>query len=90
MTDTIKVIKEILSKLRASPSMKAELSDTADLLNDVCLDSLELLQFMLEVEAKMLIRIDFEKLDYLYLSSISTLANFLDSMPARQTQTNLP
>jgi acyl carrier protein len=82
MSATIKIVKEVLAHLRADPRMVDTLSDTADLINDVSLDSLELLQLMLEVESRLAVRIDFEKLEYSDLSSIAVLANFLDAMPS--------
>lgn len=82
MSATIKVVKEVVAHLRSDPALIDELSDTADLINDVSLDSLELLQLMLEIEARLAVRIDFEKLEYSDLSSITVLANFLDSMPS--------
>ena len=81
MSTTIRIVKEVLAHLRSDPALVDKLSDTADLINDVSLDSLELLQLMLEVEARLAVRIDFEKLEYSDLSSITVLANFLDSMP---------
>jgi acyl carrier protein len=45
------------------------------------LDSLELLQFMLEVEATLGIEVDFARLDYEQLGSLTDLAAFLDGMP---------
>jgi acyl carrier protein len=50
-------------------------------ISDVGLDSLELLQFMLEIEASLAIEVDFERLSYDHLGSLTDLASFLDSMP---------
>jgi acyl carrier protein len=84
MMTTVTAIKEILGKLRGTPQLAAELSDTADLVDGLALDSLEMLQFMLELEERLAIRIDFERLEFSYLRSIRTLAEFLDTMRARQ------
>ena len=89
MTNTINTIKSILGQLRASPEMASQLSDSADLVNDIELDSLELLQFLLEIEANLDIKIDFESLEYSHLNSISILATFLDTLPSRRTGKNL-
>jgi acyl carrier protein len=86
MTSTVAAIKEIIAKLRGSPELATELSDTADLVNGLALDSLEMLQFMLELEDRLAIRIDFDRLEFSYLRSIRTLADFLDTMPAREPQ----
>ena len=83
MTATVGAIKEILARLRGAPELAASLADTADLVDGLALDSLEMLQFMLELEDRLAIRIDFEQLEFSYLRSIRTLADFLDTMPAR-------
>lgn len=83
MTTEIKAIKDIIEKLKRVPGLAAELPDTADILDGVGLDSLELLQFMLELEERLAIQIDFDKLEYSYLRSIQTLAEFLETMPSR-------
>ena len=83
MTAEIRAIKEIVAKLKDAPDLATSLADTADLLDGVGLDSLELLQFMLELEERLAIRIDFDRLEYAYLGSIRTLAEFLATMPRR-------
>jgi acyl carrier protein len=87
MTTTVVAIKQILAKLRGVPALASDLPDTADLVNGLSLDSLEMLQFMLEVEDRLAIRIDFDQLEFSYLRSIRALADFLDTMPARQPPT---
>ncbi|MEA3215999.1 MAG: acyl carrier protein [Acidimicrobiia bacterium] len=80
MTPTIATIKQILATIKADPDAPSAMLDDADIVNDVGLDSLELLQFMLELEARLSIRIDFERLEYEHLSSIRILADVLDTM----------
>lgn len=84
MTETVTTIKGIIARLRDSPELARELPDDADLVGALALDSLEMLQFMLELEERLAIRIDFECLEFSYLRSIRALADFLDTMPARQ------
>lgn len=84
MTTTVATIKEIVAKLRGNPQLADEMTDTADLVDGLALDSLEMLQFMLELEDRLAIRIDFDRLEFSYLRSIRTLADFLDTMPARR------
>jgi acyl carrier protein len=78
---TVKDLKEVLAGLIGDPELAQTLHDTASLLTDVSLDSLELLQFMLEIEASLGIEVDFERLSYEHLGSLVELASFLDSMP---------
>jgi acyl carrier protein len=83
VTNTVAAIKEIIAKLRDAPKLATELADTADLIDHLQLDSLEMLQFMLELEERLAIRIDFDRLEFSYLHSIHTLADFLNTMPPR-------
>jgi acyl carrier protein len=77
---TVITLKDVLADLRGDPDLK-NLPDTASVLGDVGLDSLELLQFMLETEATLEIEVDFERLSYDHFESLAELATFLDSMP---------
>ena len=77
---TVVALKDVLADLRGDPDLR-NLPDTASVISDVGLDSLELLQFMLEIEAGLAIEVDFERLSYDHLESLADLASFLDSMP---------
>ena len=86
--NTIVAIKSVLEKIKKTPGLAGELSDTANIIDDVGLDSLEMLQFMLEIEAQMAIQIDFDILEYEHLHSITTLAELLMTMPVRSETAN--
>ncbi len=58
-------------------------------LDGVGMDSLELLQFMLELEERLAIQIDFDRLEYSYLHSIQMLAEFLATMPPRRAPASI-
>jgi acyl carrier protein len=77
---TVVALKDVLAGLRGDPDLR-HLPDDASVISDVGLDSLELLQFMLEIEANLAIEVDFERLGYDHLESLADLASFLDSMP---------
>ena len=83
---TVAALKEVLAAVKGDPGLAANLPDDASVLDDVDLDSLELLQFMLEIEAGLSVQIDFEQLDYEHLRSLTTLAEFLDAMPPSPAQ----
>jgi acyl carrier protein len=85
MNTTIEAIKRSLAKIKRDPDLVAQLSERTDLVDDVGLDSLEMLQFMLDIEASLALEVDFDKLEYAYLRSIETLAQFLDRMPRRSS-----
>lgn len=83
MSATIGVVKAIVARVKRDESLAARLADDADLVDGARLDSLELLQFMLEVEEELGIAIDFDRLEFADLHSIRRLAELLDAMPAR-------
>lgn len=86
MNETIGTIKAILGKLKRDEAMATQLSDDADLIDEVGLDSLEMLQFMLEAEERLGLQIDFDALEFDYLRSIRVLAEFLDTMPRKEIE----
>ena len=83
MTETIDAIKKTIEKVKGVSGMSASLSDDADIVNSVGLDSLQMLRFMLELEERLAVMIDFDRLEYSYFNSIRTLAEFMDRMPSR-------
>jgi acyl carrier protein len=83
MSGTKAVIKQVLGTLRPLPGGGAALPDETDLVNGLGLDSIEMLQFLLELEARLALSIDFVRLDYAAFFSVSALAAALDAMPKR-------
>lgn len=77
----IRTLKEILEKIKLSPGLADRLADSADIVAEVGLDSLEMMEFLLEVESRLEVEIDFDQLDFSYLSSIEKLAQHLASRP---------
>ena len=86
MSTTVETLKKILAKVKSDSTLYPGLSDSANLVDEVGLDSLEMLQLMLEIEATLAVQIDFDKLEFTYLRSVQTLAAFLDTMPTRASE----
>jgi len=82
---TLELLKSIVTKVKALPCPPSVLADDTDLVEGIGLDSIELLSFMLEVEAQLGIRIDFDRMDFSTLSSLAILAAFLDTMPKAES-----
>jgi acyl carrier protein len=78
MSATLTALKRIVGVIKGDRELA--LSDTADLIGEVGLDSIEMLRFMLEIERSLGIEIDFDKLDFVYLRSLQSLADLLDGM----------
>jgi acyl carrier protein len=76
----IQSIKLILEKIKGVPGLAQQLADSADIIEDVGLDSLQMMEFMLEIESQLNLEIDFEKLDFSYLKSIEKFSEILQQM----------
>jgi acyl carrier protein len=76
----IQSIKLILEKIKGVPGLAEQLADSADIIEDVGLDSLQMMEFMLEIESQLNLEIDFEKLDFSYLKSIEKFSEVLQQM----------
>ena len=70
-------IKLVLEKIKGSPGLAKTLPDTANIIEDVGMDSLEMMDFMLEVENHFEMEIDFERLEFEFLESIEKFSEFL-------------
>jgi acyl carrier protein len=69
-------IQKILSEVKDTP-VTLMISDDTDIINDIGLDSLQMVAFMLKLEEELDIEIDFDNLDFSDLTSVSSLCNFL-------------
>ncbi len=81
MSTTVAALKAILADVKFGTIDPNDICDDADIVNDIGVDSLELLQFMLEVEARLAVSIDFDRLEFDHLRSVRTFADFLDDLP---------
>ena len=75
-------IKILLGTVKEDLELPNKISDDANIINDVGLDSLQLLNFLLLVEEKLEVEINFEKLDSRYLSSITNFCEFISTQCA--------
>ncbi|NWL88092.1 MULTISPECIES: acyl carrier protein [unclassified Paenibacillus] len=72
-------IVDILCAIKDQPELRHSLSLNTDLNNEVGLDSLQMIQFMLKVEDQLNVVIDYDQFDYEHLHSMDTFISFLKS-----------
>jgi len=77
-------VKQILERIKGQPGLASRLADDADIINEVGLDSLEMMEFMLEVESRLGLQINFERMSFDLVQSIEKFASFLSSMKTRE------
>ncbi|MNC55318.1 acyl carrier protein [compost metagenome] len=73
-------ITEIIIKVKEDESFRSSLTPKSDLINEVGLDSLQMINFILEVEDHFGVEIVYEDLDYSYLLSVERFIDFLNGM----------
>lgn len=70
-------VKSLIAKVLKQPEMAESLSDDTDLLNDIGLDSLQIIAFMLSTEEAFDCEFDYDQFDYTQLSSINAFAQYV-------------
>jgi acyl carrier protein len=76
----IQQIKDVLEQVTGRPGLAATLSDSANIIDDIGLTSLEMVDFMLHLEDRLNIEIQFHELDFASLRSIKLLSESLSKM----------
>lgn len=74
-----KLVDILCSIKEDQPELRQSLSLETDLNNDIGLDSLQMIQFMLKVEDQLNVVIDYDNFDYEHLQSIQAFISFLNS-----------
>ncbi|MGO4182084.1 D-alanyl carrier protein [Paenibacillus sp. FSL A5-0031] len=73
-------IADILCTIKEDqPELRHSLSPETNLNNDIGLDSLQMIQFMLQVEDQLNVAIDYDEFDYEHLQSIGAFIQFVKS-----------
>ncbi|MFC4101448.1 acyl carrier protein [Paenibacillus xanthanilyticus] len=76
-TDTIETIKRVLAEVRKNPDLAAAMTPSTDIVNDIGLDSLQMITFILSLEDAFSLEIDFETFDFDHLASIAKLSDYI-------------
>lgn len=79
-----KIVDILCSIKEDQPELRQSLSPETDLNNDIGLDSLQMIQFMLKVEEQLNVVIDYDQFDYEHLQSINAFITFLKSCQAQE------
>lgn len=67
----------ILSGVKQDPTLADRVVGSTDILNEIGLDSIEMTQFFLDLEEKLKLDIDYERLEPTCLESVDVLRRFL-------------
>lgn len=77
MEVSVRQIAAILSGVKQDPALADRVAGSTDILNEIGLDSIEMTQFFLDLEEKLQLEIDYERLEPACLKSVDLLRRFL-------------
>jgi acyl carrier protein len=69
-------IRDLLVRVTEAPDLAADVTEETDLLNDLGLDSLHMITFLLSVEEEFDVEINFESLEPEHLQSVLAFCEF--------------
>ena len=80
----------ILAEVKSEPDLAAQIGPGTDIINELGLDSLQMINLALRVEDEFQITIDFETFDLDTLLSVESFWAFIEKMAAEQGALGLP
>ncbi len=79
MDQYLEKIQHILEEVKEQPGAFATISDETNILEDIGLDSIQMIAFLLKIEETFEIEIDFETLELEDIQTIHQLRHFIRS-----------
>ena len=73
-------IIEIVAEIQDDESLKQKLNRESDLINDAALDSLQLINFILQIEDEFGVEVDFETFELEHLGSVNRFVEYIAKM----------
>jgi acyl carrier protein len=76
--DTKEKVRTVLMEVKSLTPSEVSWNDDVDIINDIGLDSLQIISFLLRLEDELNIEIDFEAFNYNHLRSLDNFCGFLE------------
>lgn len=70
---------KIICEIKGVNSFELNINENSSIIEDIGIDSLQMINLILKVEEEFGIEIDFDDFDYTYLSSVSAFCDFISS-----------
>ena len=77
MREVTEKIIDILVEVKENPVLADEFTENSKIFDDIGLDSLEMINFVLKAEDEFNIEINFDQFDYSNMEDIKTFASFI-------------
>lgn len=89
MTNCIKKIIDIIVDVKENEVSAKDLTENSKIIDDIGLDSLELINFVLRIEDEFNIEISFDEFDFSCMKDIKTFSAFINNCFATQKETGV-
>ncbi len=73
----IKGLCQILSEIKEDDRLANQLNETSHLIDDIGIDSLQMISLMINIEEKFDVELDFSQINISHMQSIGSLAEFI-------------
>jgi acyl carrier protein len=83
LNDVTGRVKALLAEVLGEPALAAEIGDGAGIVTDLGLDSIQMINFLLQVEDEFDVELDFESLDLEHLGSVRRFCGFVANLDPR-------
>jgi acyl carrier protein len=80
LNDVTGRVKALLAQVLGEPGLAATIGDDAGIVTDLGLDSIQMINFLLQVEDEFDVELDFESLDLDHLGSVRRFCAFVASL----------
>jgi acyl carrier protein len=81
---TLDKLIEIIVEVRETPELRDSISSDADIINDIGIDSLQLINLILKVEDEFDVEIDFDEFQMDDLTSVERFFNYIKGIQERE------
>jgi acyl carrier protein len=81
----IEKLKQVLAEVKGAPELATSLTEESRIMDDVGLDSLQLVTLLMKLEDEFELELDYENFNINHMESLSTLAVFLSERTVATT-----
>jgi acyl carrier protein len=83
-------IGDLVARVTRNPGVAKKITASTDLVNEIGLDSLQMIDFLLGLEDEFGVEVDFDSLDMQHLTSVAALCRFVGRLRSTAAPSDAP
>ena len=83
-------IGDLVARVIKNPGVAKKITASTDLVNEIGLDSLQMIDFLLGLEDEFGVEVDFDSLDMQHLTSVAALCRFVGTLRSTTVPSDTP